>query len=132
MTKTCTVCKEDLDLTSFRLHTLGAGGLHSICRPCEGIENRKRRDTKRLWVQQYKIDCGCVKCGYNKSPYALQLNHIDPTTKVNTKHTKRRAYSPEWGWERIKAEIAKCEVLCANCHAEETHKEGKYYDRTSS
>ena len=30
-------------------------------------------------------------------------------------------------WELIEAEINKCEILCANCHAIHSHKEGHYY-----
>ena len=62
---------------------------------------------------------GCAKCGYKAHPAALHLNHIDPTTKH--KPGSCNAYDAGWGRSRLKAELAKCEVLCANCHSIVTH-----------
>jgi hypothetical protein len=69
---------------------------------------------------------GCYKCGYKKSPYALDLAHIDETTKWShgepaSWKTKVGAISLQWSRQRIKTEIRKCKILCANCHREETH-----------
>jgi hypothetical protein len=64
-----------------------------------------------------KSEKGCLDCGYNKSPYALQFDHISDNKKANVSNLIRSDYS----WITIKAEIDKCEIVCANCHAIRTH-----------
>lgn len=57
----------------------------------------------------------CQFCGYKKSVYALTFHHVDPTQKdfgIGGDGSTR-------SWERTKAELDKCVLLCANCHAEE-------------
>lgn len=56
----------------------------------------------------------CQVCGYNKCENALVFHHIEPGAKdfgVSAKGYTR-------SWDRIKAEIDKCVLLCSNCHAE--------------
>lgn len=55
----------------------------------------------------------CVKCDSTKR---LELDHIDPKTKVS--HCI-------WSWseERRNEELKKCQVLCKKCHKEKTKKE---------
>ncbi|MCZ2109498.1 MAG: hypothetical protein LC118_08015 [Dehalococcoidia bacterium] len=54
---------------------------------------------------------GCIRCGYNDNPAAIQLHHRDPATKV------RGALTPHTSLPRLQREIAKCDPLCANCHS---------------
>ena len=54
----------------------------------------------------------CIRCGYNRTPRSLHFHHIDPTAKDFM--ISGRCMS----WERMRAELIKCELLCANCHAE--------------
>ncbi len=65
---------------------------------------------------------GCKICSYRKCPTALQLNHINPETKTN-RNALSNAIKSGGAWQRVKDEVFKCEVLCANCHAELTYKE---------
>jgi len=78
----------------------------------------RRRAAKWRLAQIIKSDKGCVDCGYNESPYALQFDHISDNKKANVSNLIRSDYS----WVTIKAEIDKCEIVCANCHAVRTHK----------
>lgn len=55
----------------------------------------------------------CQSCGYDKYYGALEFHHKDPTTKEMS-WTKLRCRP----WEKQKAELDKCELLCANCHRE--------------
>jgi hypothetical protein len=54
----------------------------------------------------------CQVCGYDRCIQALQFHHLDPAQKDFTISGKTMA------WERIREEIDKCLLLCANCHAE--------------
>ena len=76
------------------------------------------------YATQYKLDNGCELCGYNFSAYALQFDHLDPSTKYRTKSGKIVHPSDLFricSLEVAKAEIAKCRVVCSNCHAVYTH-----------
>jgi len=65
--------------------------------------------------RQRKIDEGCSICGYNKCATSLHYHHTDPKTKVIS---ICRAYTSNWKKERIDKELAKCILVCANCHGE--------------
>lgn len=70
-----------------------------------------RRKELVVWVRSLKAICG--RCGFD-NPVALQFHHTDPSTKDIT---VAQAITNGWSRERLKKEIAKCEVVCANCHA---------------
>jgi hypothetical protein len=78
----------------------------------KSVRAQKRAD-KWTKAQKIKTQSGCVDCGYNKSPYALQFDHIGNDKKESVSNLIRSDYS----WETIILEINKCEVVCANCHA---------------
>lgn len=75
-------------------------------------KSNKIRDEKvKKWVADYKAERGCCKCPEN-DPVCLDFHHEDATLKEGDigkiiKH---------WSENRLKAEIAKCIVICANCH----------------
>ncbi len=58
----------------------------------------------------------CNRCP-EKDPRCLDFHHIDHATKSFCVSA-----APNCGYsrERILEEIAKCEVICANCHRKET------------
>ena len=66
---------------------------------------------KRALIARYKVMRGCDICGYNKYFGALGFHHTRDKYRVVN---EMLAYSKA----RLKAEIAKCDLLCANCHAE--------------
>ncbi len=69
---------------------------------------------------------GCAWCGYNWSSEALQLDHLVPNDPE-----KFGGYRSMYRWvtsknplpRDIRAEMAKCQILCANCHAERTRQQ---------
>jgi hypothetical protein len=71
-----------------------------------------RAAEKRKVLNAYKIEKGCTDCGYNKDARALEFDHLPGTEKQRTVASLLYA-----SWEVIWAEVAKCEVVCANCHA---------------
>lgn len=66
----------------------------------------------KQWVDAFKVEKGCEMCGYNAHPAALDFDHIDRSTKAFDVSQFLGRKSDE----DIKLEIAKCRVLCANCH----------------
>lgn len=65
----------------------------------------------RAKLDEIKLAQGCRECGYNAHPAALDFNHLDRGTKLFNIGQRKNA-----SWDSLEAEIAKCEVLCANCH----------------
>lgn len=78
------------------------------------IEWRKRTKIKLVEYKGGK----CEFCGYNKSINALQFHHIDSNEKDFTISGKSLSF------ERLKNEVDKCLLLCANCH-HEVHEKNK-------
>lgn len=71
---------------------------------------RLRALPKQEYVLQYLLEHPCKNCG-ESDPVVLQFHHRDPNTKEGIA-SKFIHYS----WEKLKAEIEKCDILCANCH----------------
>ena len=58
-----------------------------------------------------KVTAGCIDCGFNAHPEALDFDHRPGEIKcfiITLGYNKSR--------ERVLAEMAKCDVRCANCH----------------
>lgn len=80
------------------------------CIKCYSKIKDIRRNNIAEQVREYKKTLTCERCGFNDHR-ALQFHHIDGDDKVAEIANMRG-----WGFDTIKEEIAKCEVLCANCH----------------
>jgi 5-methylcytosine-specific restriction endonuclease McrA len=74
---------------------------------------QRRREKVRLMAVSYKGG-RCQVCGYDRCIEALEFHHLDPTQKDFG--ISKKGYTRSW--EKVKAEIAKCTLLCANCHRE--------------
>jgi len=72
---------------------------------------------RRKKIRQLAIDylgSKCTVCGYSKSLAALDIHHRDPAKKefgISQDGSTR-------SWERVKKELKKCILICANCHRE--------------
>ena len=78
----------------------------------------KQRRARREEIDALKVSTGCVKCGYNAHPAALDFNHLDPSSKsFNVAHAINSLVSKS----KLMEEIGKCEILCANCHRIHTY-----------
>ncbi len=74
--------------------------------------SKKRRELKKDAVEY--LGGKCKICGYNNYIGALEFHHIDPSQKdfsISTSGNTR-------AWVKIKKELDKCILLCANCHRE--------------
>ena len=83
------------------------------CRLCNGeAVSARRRRVKEILVAE--AGGACVLCGYSRYAGALQFHHVDPAAKSFSLSERGLARS----LERARAEVSKCVLLCANCHAE--------------
>ena len=134
MTKKCSRCKQDK-----------TGGHKSLCTECRKAydreyyqkhrkkqrASRKASDkrcldkTQHLLLEYWK-DHPCVDCGED-DPRVLTFDHRNPTEKEQNISDMMRN---RCGWKRIAAEIEKCDVRCANCHARKTAVERGYFTYT--
>lgn len=71
-----------------------------------------RRRVKRLLVAE--AGGRCLACGYSECVAALQFHHLDPAAKSFALSHRGLARA----LADVRAEAAKCVLLCANCHAE--------------
>ena len=86
-----------------------------------GIANEyatKYRNKVKEWINRYKLSKGCSVCGYNKCAFALDFHQIG-----DKKFSIGQGIACNKSLEKVKKEIEKCIVLCANCHRELHDKE---------
>lgn len=126
--KRCPKCEQDKSLSEWNRGS--TGGTQSYCRECtrqkdreyyaRNIEDRKAKVRQRAneAIRQAKLflveikKSGCSLCDENEL-CCLEFHHLDAQDKdFNIADAVQYGYSVE----RIKVEIAKCVLLCANCH----------------
>lgn len=72
---------------------------------------RRAIQKRRAWLDSLK-SAPCSRCGIEYPPFVMDWHHVKPATK---KFSLGRG-SFRHSREAILAEIAKCILLCANCH----------------
>ena len=139
--KLCTTCNETKDLSSFNKNKSKPDGLQDRCRICDSIHSRayykanrekqaasiaKSRKIRMTAIAQYVYELkkqGCVDCGEN-DPCCLDFDHLGDKLKpisIMLAHGH--------SLEKVKEEIAKCQIRCANCHRKKTSKDQNWYAR---
>ena len=119
MTKQCLICGKEFE-------TLPNGSSRKYCFDCSPSykkgDNQGRaatitniRHAIKQQLVQYKGG-KCEICGYNKCIGALQFHHLDANIKDFDIASKYNGGLYDMG--QFKAEADKCQLLCANCHAE--------------
>jgi hypothetical protein len=86
---------------------------------------RRHREKMRSLILNFLLDHPCEICG-ESDPVVLEFDHIDRETK--TKDVSKYL-SGHAGWDKIKSEIDKCRVLCANCHKRHTYKQLNHWGK---
>src|SRR5262252_1068828 len=74
--------------------------------------NRDRKEKMKLWWQELKSSLHCARCPENH-PAALDFHHQNQSQKDRD---LGNCVGRGWSKERILDEVAKCTVLCSNCH----------------
>jgi predicted HNH restriction endonuclease len=83
-------------------------------RECKRTVCNSCRVTKRRWLSKIelvtKLGGKCERCGFQGHYGAFHFHHKDPSTKSHEINANKLLTKDRWD------EIAKCELLCANCH----------------
>lgn len=76
---------------------------------------KKRSESVRRWLKDQKTGVPCADCGEVYPHYVMDYDHLgDKEFEISDRPGGRSK-------ERLLAEIAKCELVCANCHRERSH-----------
>ncbi len=125
--KQCSGCREDKEESDFGRKR---AGLQDKCKSCKKAyaqghykKNKekylaralergpRRRKEYRERINQLK-SAPCVDCKKSYPPYVMDFDH-----RRDKKLSEiGRAIANQWPWDEILAEIAKCDLVCANCH----------------
>jgi len=140
-TKLCRKCDTDKPLDQFNKNKAKNDGLQSMCRGCSRANGKshfdrnkgyyrdkarersgRMRPVVRQWLYDY-LKVNPCSCG-ESDPAALEFDHTDPAMK---KYTIATMATRGVSLDTVKAEVAKCQVLCANCHRKRTAKQFGWY-----
>lgn len=70
---------------------------------------KKMRMRKFLWSIK---SVPCMDCGGRFPPHVMDFDHREPDKKLASINT----FLCRQSWTKLKEEIAKCDIVCANCH----------------
>ena len=94
-----------------------------VCKVCHRIRTHNRREPRKrrnpalekriVYIELMKSN-PCSKCGNRYHPAAMDFHHNNESAKVMGIALLTRCASIE----RLKEELTKCVLLCANCHSE--------------
>lgn len=122
--KICIYCKKEKEDEEFSFKNKAKGKLNSCCKECKKLYNTnhyqtnkgdylnrnfKRREEVTQYIKELKGSSRCSICEENH-PACLDFHHIDSTIKEFS------ISECKVGLKKLKEEVKKCVVLCANCH----------------
>lgn len=136
-TKRCTGCGRDRPITEFIVKNRSTLRRGTRCRSCRSAYGKAHYQRNKLtylsrnrsrrrkggsaywhWLVDYLTHHPCIDCG-ERNIVVLQFDHRDGTDKVSTIGAMLNHSS----WAKLLAEVAKCDVRCANCHRLRTAKQ---------
>lgn len=143
--KQCAKCKKEKPVDEFSFKIKATGLRHCHCKECARalikkhyynnknyyLKKAKRHNTKykseaKRYISNYLLNHSCIDCGESDIE-VLEFDH---------KNNKLKAVASMVGWRyslnKIKHEIEKCEVRCANCHRRKTAKEFNWFKRNNA
>ena len=102
----CPTCHNKYQKKYYKSHP------HSI------LKSFKRRKTEiRKLIIQSKLR-PCLDCGHEYPYYVMDFDHVRGIKKFNLSIAAQKLYV----LETVRKEIAKCDIICANCHRLRTWK----------
>lgn len=89
-------------------------------------QTRKYRLVKRTRLDELKSG-PCIDCGNRYPPIVMEFHHRNKEEKLFTPSKALAVTS----WKKVLEEIAKCDLLCANCHRLRHNEDGNWGQRNS-
>jgi hypothetical protein len=134
----CGRCDEEKPFEDFAWRRKARGQRDNYCRPCRAAYKQEHyRSNRRRYIEQagirkkalvaerfeyliaYLREHPCVDCG-ESDPMVLEFDHLrDKKFSISQGLQSRN-------WQSVLDEIAKCEVVCANCHRRRSARRGGF------
>lgn len=132
MSKVCSTCKIKKPMTKYYKRSRSKDGYGYKCKPCcneyhrkwtiENPEkykniarNHEKRNIRSWLITEYK-DVSCVDCEKVFPWCVMDFDHRQGEEKEFSIGAFSRMSRTETNMDKVKKEIAKCDVVCANCH----------------
>lgn len=116
MNKRCYICRETKPISEFYGDRSKADGYDTKCKACNKVVTKVRSDRaqeRRTALLKELVGVrGCRLCG-ETDEVVLTFHHVDPGQKLGRVHEFVNGRKSE---RRLREEVAKCIVLCLNCH----------------
>lgn len=138
--KNCPKCNTVKNIEDFSIRNKKTGSRISYCIPCHKLYQadhyqknkahhdkvaapasrrfvRRKREELIKTIDELKSE-KCTDCKNKFSPWIMQYDHRETGTKIDNVATMVHNLKP---LDVILAEISKCDLVCANCHADRTY-----------
>ena len=76
----------------------------------------RRRVKRRSMLAALKEGVPCTDCGVSYPSFVMDFDHVRGAKQFSV-----GAGALTLAWDRVLAEVEKCELVCANCHRVRTH-----------
>jgi hypothetical protein len=106
--KTCSSCGEEKDTSLFHKKPSRKSGLTSLCKECAHVSSKKMRHNRKEYALSL-FDNKCHDCGFTGAGRCFDFHHLYGKSK-DYESISRMSIA------KIKEELVKCVLLCANCH----------------
>lgn len=121
--KSCSRCKVVKDDSKFYKNGEYLRAMCKICMlPGERLKRQNTRKRLQLLVESHK-NKPCADCNGLFSPWQMDFDHRDSTTKIDD--ISALCLIKRASVKIILEEIQKCDLVCANCHRDRTHRRYK-------
>ncbi len=82
----------------------------------EKVSIAKRKAELYKYLRELKEKTPCADCKVHYPYYVMDFDHVRGQKQANVMELV-----PTLSKKKINEEIAKCEIVCSNCHRERTH-----------
>ena len=129
--KCCSECGLTKPLDEFSKNRSSKDGYQSGCKKCRAVYLRSHYEKNKQYYKDKAIigrnkfnewyrkqkEKPCADCDNSYPYYVMDFDHTDSSNKENTVSK----LATRGKRQEVTEEIAKCELVCSNCHRERTH-----------